>query len=102
MSKVAVIMTGGKQYKVAEGQIVRIEKLAVEPSQVVKFDTLLIADDADIKIGTPSLGELVQGKILEQGKAKKVTVVKYKSKTRYKKTTGHRQSFTKVEIVKIN
>ncbi len=103
MSKIAVIKTGGKQYKVKEGQTIKIEKIKEDEGKSIKFDTLLIADTEgkDVNIGKPSLGEKVSGKVVEQAKGKKVTVVKYKNKTRYKRTLGHRQLFTKVEIGKI-
>jgi len=102
-NKIAVIKTGGKQYKVQEGQIVKIEKLNVEAGETVKFDTLMTAgsEGENVTLGKPSLGELVEGTVIETGKDDKVTVVKYKSKTRYMKTTGHRQPYTKVEIKKI-
>ncbi|MEI6597098.1 MAG: 50S ribosomal protein L21 [bacterium] len=99
--KIAVIKTGGKQYKVAQGQNLRIEKIDAEVGAVLKFQTLLIAEEEKIQLGKPLLGEVVEGKILEQGKAKKVSVVKFKNKTRYKKNVGHRQPFTKIEITKI-
>lgn len=103
MSKIAVIKTGGKQYKVQEGQILKIEKIEVEPGKIAKFDTLLVADaeTGDTELGTPSLGEKVSAKVLEHDRSKKVTVVKSKSKTRYKKTVGHRQNYTKIEVDKI-
>lgn len=103
MTKIAIIQTGGKQYKVKEKQTLKLEKLDAGIGANVKFDTLLIADSEgkEIALGKPSLGEKVEGKILEQAKDKKVSVIKYKSKTRYKRNVGHRQLFTKVEIVKI-
>ena len=103
MSKIAVIKTGGKQYKVKDGQQIKIEKLDVKDGAKVKFDTLMIAsiDGKELNLGSPSLGDKVEGKIIEQGRDKKVTVVKYKNKTRYKRTHGHRQAFTKVEILGI-
>ena len=101
--KIAVVKTGGKQYKIKVGQTLKIEKLDAEVGKKVKFNTLMIAaaDAKEGKIGKPSLGEKVEGKILEQGRAKKIAVVKYKNKTRYKKNVGHRQPFTKVEIISI-
>jgi len=105
MSNIAVIKTGGKQYKVKEGDIVKVEKLEGEPGAKVKLETLLIADSKDgtIKeLGAPSLGEKVSGQIMETAKDKKVTVIKYKRKTRYKRTLGHRQNYTKVKIEKIS
>ncbi len=109
MSNIAIIKTGGKQYKVKKGQNIKIEKLIAKdglPAQAgakVKFDTLMVAetDGKKINLGKPSLGEKVEGKIVEQGRAKKITVVKYKNKIRYKRTLGHRQPFTQVEITGI-
>ena len=98
MSKIAVIKTGGKQYKVNEGQILKIEKLPVEAGTKLKLDTLLIADGDKVEIGTPSLGEKVEVEVLDSGKNKKVTVIKYKNKTRYKRTLGHRQNYTSIKI----
>jgi large subunit ribosomal protein L21 len=104
MAKIAVIKTGGKQYKVKEGQVIKIEQIKEEVGKSVKFDTLLVADadGKEVNVGKPSLGDKVNGKILEQAKDKKVTVVKYKNKTRYKRTLGHRQPFTRVAIEKIS
>jgi large subunit ribosomal protein L21 len=99
--KIAVIKTGGKQYKVAQGQNLKIEKIDAKVGAALKFQTLLVAEEENIKLGTPVLGDIVEGKIIEQGKSKKVSVVKFKNKTRYKKNVGHRQPFTKVEITKI-
>ena len=103
MTKIAIIKTGGKQYKVKKGQNIKIEKLSAKDGANVKFETLLTAstDGKEVNIGKPSLGDKVEGKIIEQGRAKKVTVVKYKNKIRYKRTLGHRQSFTQVEITGI-
>jgi large subunit ribosomal protein L21 len=104
MAKIAVIKTGGKQYTVNAGEIIKIEKLNVEPEKETKFDTLLVAnsDGSDFKLGQPSLGELVIGKVVSQGRDKKISVLKYKSKVRYTRNLGHRQAHTKVEITKIN
>ncbi len=103
MDKIAVIKTGGKQYKVKEGQSLKIEKLDVKDGGKVSFDTLLVAatDGTDVQVGKPLLGKKVEGKVLEQGKGKKVTVVKYKNKTRYLRNKSHRQEYSKVEITKI-
>ena len=104
MSTIAIIQTGGKQYKVKEGQTLTVEKLPLEAGKKVQLETLLIADSetGDIKaLGTPSLGEKVSAEVLETGKGKKITVVKYKNKTRYTRTRGHRQPFTKIKIEKI-
>jgi len=101
MAKIAVIKTGGKQYRVSVGDTVKVEKLEVENGKNVKLDTLLIADGANLELGQPSLGEKVEAEVIETAKGKKVTVVKYKNKTRYKKTVGHRQQFTALKIVSI-
>lgn len=102
MSKIAVIKTGGKQYKVSEGETIKIEKLEAKPGDKVGFATLLVAtDDEKVQLGQPSLGEKVTGEVISTEKGDKVTVVKYKSKTRYKKTVGHRQLETSVKIVSI-
>jgi large subunit ribosomal protein L21 len=103
MSKLAIIKTGGKQYKVKEGQTLKIEKLNSEDGSKVKFDTLLISniEGTEMEVGKPSLGEKVEGKVIDQGKSKKVTGVKYKNKVRYTRTLGHRQPYTKIEISKI-
>jgi large subunit ribosomal protein L21 len=101
MSKIAVIKTGGKQYKVKEGDTIKVEKLEAENGKKVKFDTLLIAEGDKLELGQPSLGDKVEAEVLETAKGKKVTVVKYKNKTRYKKTVGHRQQFTAIKVLKI-
>ena len=101
--KIAIIKTGGKQYRVQEGQTIKVEKLAETVGATVKFDTLLVSDEeaANLELGTPSLGEKVTGEILSTEKQDKVTVVRYKSKTRSKKTVGHRQIMTTVKITAI-
>jgi len=101
MAKIAVIKTGGKQYKVQTGETVKVEKLEAEVGKKIKLDTLLIADGDKLELGQPSLGEKVTAEVLAIGKGKKVTVVKYKSKTRYKRTVGHRQMFTALKIAEI-
>ncbi len=98
MAKIGVIMTGGKQYVVSAGQELKIEKLEKEVGEKIKLDTLLVADESSATVGKPSLGEKVEAEVLEQGKAKKVSVVKFKNKTRYRRNVGHRQPFTKIKI----
>lgn len=99
----AVIRTGGKQYLVSPGDKIKIEKLEKEEGKEVTFtDVLLVEKSNKLEIGTPKVkGAKVLGKILKQDKAKKIIILKYKPKTRYKKKTGHRQPFTEVEILKI-
>lgn len=103
MTKIAVIKTGGKQYKVKKGDILKIEKVDKKDGAKINFETLLIADTEgkEVNIGKPLLKEKVEAKLLEQGREKKVSVIKYKNKTRYLRNKGHRQHFSKVEIVKI-
>ena len=98
----AVIKTGGKQYKVQEGDVLMIEKLGQSEGNIIFEDVFLVANDKDVKVGKPKVsGAKVEAKILEEGKAKKKMVFRYKSKTRYKKKKGHRQPYTKVQITKI-
>ena len=97
----AIFVTGGKQYYVAEGDEIFVEKLNAESGDVVNFDQVLMLDS---KIGNPYLtGVTVQGEVVKNGKAKKIRVLKYKSKDRSnRKTRGHRQPYTKIRITKIN
>ncbi len=95
----AIIQTGGKQYKVSEGDTIFIEKLDVEAGDKVKFEEVLMAGD---KIGSPLLdGAVVEGVVEKHGKGKKIIVFKHKAKKGYKRKQGHRQPYTKVEIKKI-
>ena len=99
----AVIVTGGKQYTVSEGDVLYIEKLEVEAEATVKFDQVLaVLDGENTKIGTPVVGgAAVEAKVVKNGKGKKLTVFKYKAKKNEKRKMGHRQPYTKVEITKI-
>ena len=99
----AVIVTGGKQYTVSEGDVVYVEKLGAEAEEVVRFDQVLaVLDGENSRIGAPVVeGAAVEGKVLKNGKGKKITVFKYKAKKNEKKKIGHRQPYTKVEITKI-
>ena len=100
----AIIETGGKQYKVAEGDIITVEKLGVEAGQEYTFDKVLVlAKDGDVKVGAPYVeGAAVTASVIGDGKAKKVVVYKYKPKKGFHKKNGHRQPFTKLKIEKIN
>ena len=97
----AVIKTGGKQYRVSEGDEIFVVKLNANADDVVTFDQVLMLDS---KVGSPYLSNVtVEGKVLKNGKAKKIRVFKYKNKSRSnRKTQGHRQPYTKVKITKIN
>ena len=99
----AVIVTGGKQYTVAEGDVLYIEKLNAEAEDTIKFDQVLaVLDGESSKIGAPTVaGAVVEGKVVKNGKGKKIVVFKYKPKKGEKKKMGHRQPYTKVEITKI-
>ena len=98
----AIIVTGGKQYVVAEGDVLYIEKLNAEAEATVTFEVLAVLDGENTKIGAPVVeGAAVEAKVIKTGKAKKITVFKYKSKKGEKKKQGHRQPYTKVEITKI-
>jgi len=100
----AVIKTGGKQYKVSPGDKIKIEKLKEEEGEEVTFkEVLLVEKNKKVEVGTPLVkGAKVTGKILKQGKGDKIIILKYKPKTRQKTKTGHRQLFTEVEITKID
>lgn len=99
----AIIKTGGKQYKVAEGDSIVIEKLDAEEGTSVAFDqVLMVVTDGDVKVGKPTVANVkVTAKVDAQGKGKKIRIFKYKAKSNYRKRQGHRQPFTKVTIEKI-
>jgi large subunit ribosomal protein L21 len=98
----AVIQTGGKQYKVSQGDVIEVEKLDAQPGAEVAFDVLLVANDADINIGKPFVeGVKANAKVIEHGKGPKVIIFKYKPKKDFRKKQGHRQPFTRVEITSI-
>ncbi len=98
----AIIATGGKQYKVSEGDIITIEKLGLEAGEKVTFDDVLAVSDGSLKVGADVANATVEASVVENGRGKKIIVYKYKRKTGYHKKNGHRQSFTKVKIEKIN
>lgn len=98
----AIIATGGKQYRVSEGDVIYIEKIDAQVDSTVSFDVLLMGNDGDVKIGTPVVeGVKVEGKVVGQIRGEKIVVYKYKSKKNYRRKQGHRQPYTKVEITKI-
>ena len=99
----AIIKTGGKQYRVSEGDVITIEKLDVAAEGTVSSDEVVtVVKDGDVKVGTPLVdGAKVTGTVLEHGRAKKILVFKYKAKSNYRRRQGHRQPFTKVRIEKI-
>lgn len=99
----AVIVTGGKQYRVKEGQRLKVESLEVEPGQSIDFENvLMVADGDDIKIGKPSLsGVKVQASVLEHGRGNKIRIVKFRRRKHSRTQMGHRQNYTQVKIEKI-
>lgn len=100
----AVVNTGGKQYKVQQGEIFRVEKIPGDVGSPVTFDRVLMFSDGEIvSIGQPVLANVaVEGHIVEQGKAKKILVFKYKRRKRYRRRQGHRQEFTAIQIDSIS
>ncbi len=98
----AIIATGGKQYKVSEGDIIRVEKLDAEVGATVTFDQVIAVSDDKLKVGKDVAESTVSATVMDQGRGKKVIVYKYKRKTGYHKKNGHRQAYTQVKIDKIN
>ncbi|MBQ7678584.1 MAG: 50S ribosomal protein L21 [Butyrivibrio sp.] len=99
----AIIETGGKQYKVSEGDVIRVEKLDAEKDSAVTFDKVLaVSDGSALKVAGDVSGAKVSGTVMEQGKGRKVVVYHYKRKTGYHKKNGHRQPYTSVKIDKIS
>ena len=98
----AIIATGGKQYKVSEGDVIKVEKLDAEAGSTVSFDQVIAVSDGTLKGGEDVAKATVSATVMEQGRGKKVIVYKYKRKTGYHKKNGHRQAYTQVKIEKIN
>jgi len=99
----AIIATGGKQYKVAEGDVIKVERLGAGAGETVTFDQVLAVNNGELQIGCPTVARAtVTATVEKEGKGKKVIVYKYKRKTGYHKKNGHRQLFTQVKIEKIN
>jgi large subunit ribosomal protein L21 len=99
----AVIASGGKQYRVAEGQVIKLEKIAMEVGQVVDFDeVLMLSSESGVEVGAPFIvGATVKAEIVEQGRAKKIEILKFKRRKHHMKHMGHRQSYTTVKIQSI-
>lgn len=99
----AIIETGGKQYRVQEGDVISVEKLGVNEGEAVEFDRVLVySDGSELKVGTPVVENAkVSGSVVENGKGDKVIIFKYRAKKDFRKKRGHRQPFTKVKIEKI-
>ena len=98
----AIIATGGKQYKVSEGDVIKVEKLDAVAGNTVTFDQVIAVSDDTLKVGSDVANASVTATVMEQGRYRKVLVYKYKRKTGYHKKNGHRQYFTQVKIDKIN
>ena len=98
----AIIATGGKQYKVSEGDTIKVEKLSAEAGDTVKFDEVLAIGGDSLKVGDDVKSASVSATVVENGRGKKVIVYRYKRKSGYHKKNGHRQAYTKVTIDKIN
>ena len=98
----AIIATGGKQYKVSEGDVINVEKLAVEAGETVTFDNIVAVSDGSLKAGADVANATVTASVVKEGKAKKVIVYRYKRNSGYHKKNGHRQAYTQVKIEKIN
>ena len=98
----AVIVSGGKQYRVTKGDTIYVEKLDLEADSAISFDVLMLGSDEGVQIGTPTVaGAKVEGKIIGQVKGEKIIIYKYKSKKNYHRRAGHRQHYTKVEITAV-
>ena len=98
----AIIQTGGKQYRVQEGDVIYVEKLKAEPDSTVEFDVLLLGGEEKLVAGAPLVeGAKVEGRIVAQTKGEKIVVFKYKAKKNYRRKMGHRQPYTKVEITSV-
>ena len=99
----AIIATGGKQYKVSEGDVIKVEKLGAAAGETVTFDQVLLVNNGEVVVGNPTVANAnVSATVVKEGKGKKVIVYKYKRKTGYHKKNGHSQAYTEVKIDKIN
>lgn len=98
----AIIATGGKQYKVSEGDVIKVEKLDAEEGNSVTFDEVIAVSNDSLKVGADVANATVTATVMEQGRNRKIIVYKYKRKTGYHKKNGHRQAYTRVKIDKIN
>ena len=103
MSNYAIVQSGGKQYRVETGDTIRVESLPVHTGELIDVgEVLAVSQDGDITIGTPTVeGAKVRAQVLSQGRDKKIVVFKYKNKTRYRRKTGHRQTYTEIKITDI-
>lgn len=98
----AIIATGGKQYKVSEGDVIKVEKIDAEAGNTVTFDQVLAVSNGGLKVGADVANASVSATVMDQGRGKKIIVYKYKRKSGYHKKNGHRQAYTQIKIDKIN
>ncbi|MDU2897700.1 MAG: 50S ribosomal protein L21 [Finegoldia magna] len=99
----AIIKTGGKQYKVSEGDVIKVEKIEAEAGDKIEFDQVLMVAGDDVKVGSPVVeGAKVSAEVLDQKKDKKIVIFKFKAKKNYRKKKGHRQPYTLVKIERID
>tara|TARA_B100001013_G_scaffold299679_1_gene200857 strand:- start:184 stop:501 length:318 start_codon:yes stop_codon:yes gene_type:complete len=103
VSNYAIVQTGGKQYRVETGDTIRVESLPVHTGELIEVgEVLAVSQDGDITIGTPTVeGAKVRAQVMSQGRDKKIVIFKYKNKTRYRRKTGHRQTYTEIKITDI-
>ena len=103
MSNYAIVQTGGKQYRVETGDTIRVESLPVHTGELIEVgEVLAVSQNGDITIGTPTVeGAKVRAQVMSQGRDKKIVIFKYKNKTRYRRKTGHRQTYTEIKITDI-
>ena len=104
LSTYAIVQTGGKQYRVQTGDVIRVESLPADPGDVVDLsDVLLVSSDGDVTIGTPNVERAkVKAEVVAQGRGRKIVVFKYKAKTRYRRKSGHRQAYTQLRVTDIS
>jgi len=99
----AVVKTGGKQYRVQQGDTIRVESLPHSVGDEVELDVLMVSRDGEVSLGTPNVsGATVKAEVVGQGRGKKIIVFKYKPKTRYRRKNGHRQSFTELKVLDVS
>jgi large subunit ribosomal protein L21 len=99
----AVIASGGKQYRVSQGQVIKVEQIAAQPGDSIEFDQiLLLADGDNVQVGTPYLpGTKIKGEVIRQGRGEKIRILKFRRRKHHMKQAGHRQNFTEIKITAI-
>ncbi len=98
----AIIQSGGKQYRVAEGDVLRLEKLAADQGETVEFPVMMVGADDDVKVGRPTVdGASVKAEVVSHGRGRKLYIYKFKAKNNYRRKAGHRQPYTEVKITEV-